>query len=372
MQQQGMAQTRPVIGISCGDINGIGIELIIKSLTDSRLLEVCSPVVFASNKAINFYRKSVPEFNFNYQNTKELNRVNPKQVTVFNCWEEEIAINPGTLNDTGGIYAIKSLTAAGTALKEKKIDGLVTAPIHKKNSQTADFAYTGHTPYLKNLFNAKDVLMLMVADNMKVGLVTEHIPVSEIARHITREVITSKMAILKDSLQKDFGIDKPKIAVLGLNPHAGDEGLVGKEEEEIIKPAIKDFKQSNSNVIVFGPYSADAFFARGQHEKFDAVLAMYHDQGLIPFKSLALGEGVNYTAGLTGVRTSPDHGTAFDIAGKNKADATSFITAVFTCVNIIKQRSEYEEYHKNPLKRMKDKILAGAEDEKIDIELEGN
>ncbi len=372
MQPQNPVHTRPIIGISCGDINGIGIELIIKSLTDTRLLELCTPVVFASNKAINFYRKSVPDMNFNYQNTRELGRVTPKQVTVINCWEEEIAITPGTLNDTGGIYAIKSLTAAGIALKEKKIDGLVTAPIHKKNSQTADFNYTGHTPYLRNLFNAKDVLMLMVADNMKIGLVTEHVPVSEVAKLITREAIISKLAILKESLQKDFGIDKPKIAVLGLNPHAGDEGLVGKEEEEIIKPAIKDFKQSNGNVIVFGPYSADAFFARGQYEKFDAVLAMYHDQGLIPFKSLALGEGVNYTAGLQGIRTSPDHGTAFDIAGKNKADISSFNAAIFACVEIIKQRAEYDEYHKNPLKRMKDKILAGAEDEKIDIELEGN
>jgi 4-phospho-D-threonate 3-dehydrogenase / 4-phospho-D-erythronate 3-dehydrogenase len=364
--------TRPIIGISCGDINGIGIELIIKSLTDSRLLELCTPVVFASNKVINFYRKSIPEINFNYQSTKELNRISPKQVTVFNCWEDEIAINPGQLNDTGGLYAIKSLTMAANALKEKKIHGLVTAPIHKKNSQSAEFNFTGHTPYLKHLFGAKDVLMLMAADNMRVGLVTEHVPVNEIAKHITRENIVSKLSILKDSLQKDFGIDKPKIAVLGLNPHAGDEGLVGKEEEEIIKPAIKDFKQSNSNVIVFGPYSADAFFARGQHEKFDAVLAMYHDQGLIPFKSLALGEGVNYTAGLAGVRTSPDHGTAFDIAGKNKADETSFIAAIFKCVDIINQRNEFEEYRKNPLKRITEKMLAGAEDEKIDIELEGN
>jgi len=369
MQPQTPVHTKPVIGISCGDINGIGIELIIKSLTDTRLLEICTPVVFASNKVINFYRKSVPDANFSYQNTKELTRFAPKQVTVFNCWEEEIAVNPGSLNDIGGQYAIKSLTAAGQALKEKRIDGLVTAPIHKKNSQTPEFNYTGHTPYLKNLFNAKDVLMLMVADNMKVALVTEHVPVAEVAKYITREAILSKLSILKETLQRDFGVDKPKIAVLGLNPHAGDEGLVGREEEEIIKPAIKDFKQSNSNVIVFGPYSADAFFARGQHEKFDAVLAMYHDQGLIPFKSLALGEGVNYTAGLSGIRTSPDHGTAFDIAGKNKADTASFTAAIFACVDIIKQRSEYEEYHKNPLKRMKDKILAGAEDERIDIEL---
>jgi 4-hydroxythreonine-4-phosphate dehydrogenase len=369
-QQQPHTHTnaRPVIGITCGDLNGIGIELIIKALTDHRLLELCTPLVFASNKAINFYRKSIPEVNFNYQNTKELNRVTPKQVNVYNCWEEEVAINPGTLNEIGGKYAVKSLLTAATALKENKIQGLVTAPIHKKNSQSPEFNYTGHTPFLKDLFGAKDVLMLMVADNMRIGLVTEHIPVSELAKHITRESIVSKLSILKESLIKDFGIDKPKIGVLGFNPHAGDEGLLGREEEDIIKPAIKDFKQSNSNVIVFGPYSADAFFARGQYEKFDAVLAMYHDQGLIPFKSLALGEGVNYTAGLQYIRTSPDHGTAFDIAGKNKADETSFIASIFKCIDIINQRSEYEEYRKNPLKKMTDKLLAGAEDEKIEEE----
>lgn len=357
---------RPVIGISCGDINGIGIELIIKAMADHRLLEICTPVIFASNKVINFYRKAVPEINFNYQSTKELNRISHKQINIFNCWEDEIAINPGQLNEIGGQYAVKSLVAAATALKENKIQGLVTAPIHKKNTQSADFNFTGHTPYLKYLYNAKDVVMLMVAENMRVGLVTEHVPVAEAAKYITKEGIISKLGILKDSLLKDFGIDKPKIAVLGLNPHAGDEGLIGKEEDEIIKPAIKDFKQSNSNVIVYGPYSADAFFARGQYQKFDAVLAMYHDQGLIPFKSLAMGEGVNYTAGLQGIRTSPDHGTAFDIAGKNKADVASFLAAIFTCVDIINQRQQYEENRKNPLKRVTDKLLAGAEDERIE------
>ncbi|HEY4150945.1 MAG TPA: 4-hydroxythreonine-4-phosphate dehydrogenase PdxA [Chitinophagaceae bacterium] len=360
--------TKPVIGISCGDINGIGIELIIKALGDPRLLDLCTPVVFASNKVINFYRKSIPDIVFNYQSTKELNRLAPKQITIFNCWEEEVAINPGQLNDTGGKYGIKSLEMAAQALKENKIHGLVTAPIHKKNSQSESFKYTGHTPYLKALFGVKDVLMLMVAENMRVGLVTEHVPMNEMPKQITREAILSKLAILKDSLARDFGVDKPKIAVLGLNPHAGDDGLVGREEEDIIRPAIKDFKQSNSNVIVTGPYSADAFFARGQHEKFDAVLAMYHDQGLIPFKSLAHGEGVNYTAGLPGVRTSPDHGTAFDIAGKNKGDETSFIASIFKCIDIINQRGEYEENRRNPLKRMGDKILAGAVDEKIDID----
>ena len=205
--------------------------------------------------------------------------------------------------------------------------------------------------------------MLMVADSFRIGLVTEHIPISEVAKHITREAILSKLTILKDCLIKDFGIDKPKIAVLGLNPHAGDEGLIGKEEEEIIKPAIKDAKH---NMLVFGPYSADAFFARNQQRKFDAVLAMYHDQGLIPFKSLSTGEGVNYTAGLPVVRTSPDHGTAFDIAGKNKADASSFIASIYSCIDIINQRHEYEENRKNPMKKVTSSILANAVDEKIE------
>ena len=354
---------KPNIGISCGDLNGIGIELIIKALSDPRLLEHCNPVIFASNKVINFYRKSVPEINFNYQNVRELNRLNSKQVNVFNCWEEEVAITPGLLNETGGNYARKSLLAAVEALKQNHIQGLITAPIHKKNIQSAEFDFTGHTPFLKKAFNATDVLMLMCSENFRVALVTEHIPVKEVAQHITRENILSKLAILRQSLVKDFGIDKPKIAVLGLNPHAGDEGLIGKEEEEIIRPAIKEAKQS---MIVTGPYSADAFFARRYYERFDAVLAMYHDQGLIPFKSLAIGEGVNFTAGLPVVRTSPDHGTAFDIAGKNKADASSFLAALFECLDIINRRNNFDELRKNPLRKMTSEVLANAEDEKIE------
>src|SRR5882762_614849 len=357
-----LPQQRPVIGISVGDLNGIGTELIIKTFSDHRILELCTPLIFGSNKLINFYRKSTPEINFNYQSTKDFSRIAPKQINIFNCWEEEIAIMPGQLTDIGGSYAVKSLTMAVEALRDKKIQGLVTAPIHKKNTQSPSFDFTGHTPYLKHAFNASDVLMLMVSDNFRVGLVTEHVPVKDIAQFITREAILSKLNILRDSLVKDFGIDKPKIAVLGLNPHAGDEGLIGKEEEEIIKPAIKDAKH---NMLVFGPYSADAFFARNQQQKFDAVLAMYHDQGLIPFKSLALGEGVNYTAGLPIVRTSPDHGTAFDIAGKNKADTSSFLTAIYACIDIINQRQEFQENHKNPLKKMTSVVLAGAVDEKI-------
>ena len=358
-----ISENKPVIGISCGDINGIGIELIIKTLGDSRILDICTPVIFANNKVINFYRKSVPDTNINFISIKELTRINHKQVNLFSCWEEEVNVAPGTLTDIGGNYAVKSLTAAAQALKEGKIDGLVTAPIHKKNIQGQQFNFTGHTPYLKHLFGATDVAMFMVAENIKVALLTEHVAVKDIAQYVTKENIISKLQLVNSSLKKDFGIAKPKIAVLGLNPHAGDEGLIGKEDEEIIKPAIKEAKQKD--IFCFGPYPADAFFARGQYEKFDGVLAMYHDQGLIPFKSLAIGEGVNYTAGLKGVRTSPDHGVAFDIAGKGKADEASFREAIFKCVDIINSRKEFEEQYRNPLKKMSAGMLARAVDEKI-------
>lgn len=356
-------ENKPVIGLSCGDINGIGLELIIKTVGDTRLLEMCTPVIFASNKVLNFYRKSLPDINFNFSTIKDSSRVNHKQVNLYNCWEEEVAVSPGLLNDTGGKYAVLSLVTAAQALKEGKLDGLVTAPIHKKNTHSEEFNFTGHTPYLKNLFEVPDVAMLMVAENMRVALVTEHVAVKDISTFITKENIISKLQILNNALKKDFGIDKPKIAVLGLNPHAGDEGLVGTEEEEIIKPAIKEAK--HKDIFCFGPYSADAFFARGQYEKFDAVLAMYHDQGLIPFKSLATGEGINYTAGLAGIRTSPDHGVAFDIAGKNKADEASFREAIFKCIDIINARKEYANQHKNPLKKISAAFVANARDEKI-------
>jgi 4-hydroxythreonine-4-phosphate dehydrogenase len=357
-------QPKPVIGFSCGDINGIGTELIIKTLSDNRILDFCTPVVFASNKSINFYRKALPDVNFTYAAIKDNTKPNIKQVNVFNCWDEEVAITPGQLNELGGSYAWKSLKAAVEALKNNSIHGLVTAPIHKKNIQSAEFNFSGHTPYLKHAFGVNDVVMLMVASNIRVGLLSEHVPVTELANHISAEAILSKLRIMNDSLAKDFGIDKPKIAVLGLNPHAGDEGLIGKEEQTIIKPAIKEAK--NSNILAFGPFSADAFFARGQHEKFDAVLAMYHDQGLIPFKSLAIGEGVNYTAGLPAVRTSPDHGTAFDIAGKGIADASSFIAATFECIDIINRRAGYAENRKNPLRRMSARLFSNVVDERIE------
>lgn len=354
---------KPVIGFSCGDLNGIGLELIIKTLSDQRLLDFITPIVFASNKTMNFYRKSLPDANFNYSSIKDFTRINPKQINIYNVWEEEVVITPGQLNEIGGKYALRSLQEATKALKEGHIQGLVTAPIHKKNIQSADFNYSGHTPYFKDYFNVPDVLMFLVADNMRVGLVTEHVSVNDIAKHITQANILSKLKIMNHSLQKDFGIDKPKIAVLGLNPHAGDEGLIGKQEEDIIKPAIKEAKNT---MLAFGPYSADAFFARGQYEKFDAVLAMYHDQGLIPFKSMSIGEGVNYTAGLPVVRTSPDHGTAFDIAGKGKADHSSFLAATFGCLEIIQHKQGYANMRLNPLKKISARILANAVDERIE------
>jgi len=354
---------KPVIGLTCGDINGIGVEIIIKTLSDNRILDFCTPVIFANNKLINFYRKSLPDININFTSVRELNRINHKQINLFNCWEEEVNINPGILNEIGGKYAVKSLTSAGQALKDNLINGLVTAPIHKSNTQTENFKFTGHTPYLKNLFGATDIAMFMIADNMRVALLTEHVAVHDIAKNITKDNIMSKLQVINNSLKRDFNINKPRIAVLGLNPHAGDEGLIGKEEEEIIKPAIKESK--HRDVFCFGPYPADAFFARGQYEKFDAVLAMYHDQGLIPFKSLAIGEGVNYTAGLPGVRTSPDHGVAFDIAGQGKADEASFREAIYKCIDIIIGRYEYDEQHKNPLNKMSSVVIANAVDERI-------
>ena len=356
-------ENKPIIGFSCGDINGIGIELILKVLSDSRVLEFCTPVVFANNKVLNFYRKTLPEVNINFSQVRELGKVNHKQINLFQSWEEEIAITPGEMNDTGGKYAVISLTQAAEALKSGLIHGLVTAPIHKKNIQTASFNFSGHTPYLKQLFGGKDVVMLMIAENMRIGLLTEHVPVKDIAQFITKESILSKLQVINQSLKKDFLITKPKIAVLGLNPHSGDEGLIGKEEIEIIKPAIKEAKQKD--IFCFGPYSADAFFARGQYEKFDAVLALYHDQGLIPFKSLSLGEGVNYTAGLNAVRTSPDHGTAFDIAGKGLADETSTRQALFSCIDILHNRNEYSNQRANPLRKLSKSVVANAIDEKI-------
>jgi len=352
---------KPVIGITTGDLNGIGTEVIIKTFSDNRMLDLCTPVIFASNKVINYYRRIVTEHVFNFSSTKDLTKLNPKQVNIFNCWDEEVPIQPGILTDAAGKYAIRSLMVATQCLKDGQLDGIVTAPIHKSNTNFPDFPYTGHTPYFKEKFGAKDVLMILFSNNLRVALATEHIPISKVASAITKELLLSKMAILRESLIKDFGIDKPRIAILGLNPHAGDEGQIGNEEQTVIKPVVEQLRQNNN--LVFGPYSADSFFARGQYVEFDAVLAMYHDQGLVAFKALAMGEGVNYTAGLPIIRTSPDHGTAFDIAGKNLAEPESFREAVYRCIDLLNQRAGYAANTANPLRR--GKIEKEKEDEAV-------
>ena len=358
-----MTTEKPIIGITTGDLNGIGPEIIIKTFSDHRILDLCTPVIFASNKLINYYRKIVVDHPFNFTSTKDLTKLNPKQVNVFNCWEEEVPIQPGALTDSGGKYAIRSLMVATQCLKDGQLDALVTAPIHKGNTKLPDFPFTGHTPFLKEKFGAKDVLMILYSNALRVGLVTEHIPISKVPSVITKELLQSKLNILRETLIKDFGIDKPRIAVLGLNPHAGDEGNIGDEEQKIIKPVIDQLLQHAQ--LVYGPFGADAFFARHNYQHFDAVLAMYHDQGLVPFKTIAHGEGVNYTAGLPVIRTSPDHGTAFDIAGKNIADPSSFMEAVFQALELLRQRSTYLENTANPIRRGRIEKEKEGEEEKV-------
>jgi 4-hydroxythreonine-4-phosphate dehydrogenase len=342
---------KPVIGITTGDLNGIGTEVIIKTFADSRMLDLCTPVIFSSNKVLSFYRRLIAEATINFNNTKDLTKLNPKQVNIFNCWDEDVPIQPGVLTDVGGKYAVRSLMVATQCLKDGQLDAIVTAPIHKSNTNVADFPFTGHTPFFKEKFGAKDVLMILYSNRLRVALATEHIPIAKVAASITKELLTTKLMILREALIRDFGVDKPKIAVLGLNPHAGDDGQIGTEEQTIIRPVIEGFKQKDT--LVYGPYSADAFFANGSYTKFDAVLAMYHDQGLVGFKTLAQGEGVNYTAGLPIIRTSPDHGTAFDIAGKDLADPSSFREAVFQAMELLRQRDQYAENTANPMRRGK-------------------
>jgi 4-hydroxythreonine-4-phosphate dehydrogenase len=342
-------ETKPIIGISVGDINGIGPEIIIKTFSDNRMLEFCTPVIFASNKLINYYRRTLQDHPFSFNSTKDLNKLQPKQVNIFNCWEEEVGIQPGVLNETGGKYALRSLMVAVQCLKDGQLDALVTAPFNKANTSNDDFPYAGHTSYLRDRFDLKEVLMVLYHNQLRVGLVTEHTPIKDIAREITPQKVTAKIDIFLESLRKDFGIDKPKLAVLALNPHAGDEGRIGTEELEFIKDIVK--KYQNNGHLVYGPFGADAFWARGNYDQFDGILAMYHDQGLIPFKMLAGGEGVNFTAGMQVIRTSPDHGTAFDIAGKGIADERSLREAVFQSIELLKARQAFQERTKNPLKR---------------------
>lgn len=335
------------IGISIGDVNGIGLEIIIKTLADSKIFDYCTPIVYGHTKVASFYRRAtgVDELNFNV--IDHPSKAAPKRANMINCWSEDVKIEPGVTNKEAGKYAFISLERATTDLLSGDIDALVTAPINKDTIQSEDFKFPGHTEYLQERGGGGDVLMFLVSDTLRVGVVTGHIPVVKIAESITTEKILSKLKLMDASLRNDFWLRKPKIAVLGLNPHAGDNGLIGSEETTTIIPAIEEARAND--ILAMGPYAADGFFANGTYLQFDGVLAMYHDQGLIPFKQIAFESGVNFTAGLSFVRTSPDHGTAFDIAGKNEASEVSFREALFSAIHIVKHRRETAVLNENPL-----------------------
>lgn len=336
-----------IVGISIGDLNGIGGEIVLKTFEDSRMLEFCTPVVFASIKTMAFFKNHFnSEINFN--SITNLSQLVVGKVNVLNVWKEHVNINFGEADLKIGEYAIRSLEAATKALKEDVIDVLVTAPINKHNIQSETFKFPGHTNYLAQELEGES-LMFMVTDTLRVGLLTDHVPVKDVATQITARVIEQKINTVYSSLEKDFNIRKPKIAILGINPHTGDHGVIGNEDDEVMRPTLQKIKESGK--LVFGPYAADSFFGSNNYKNFDAIIASYHDQGLIPFKTLSFGQGVNYTAGLNKVRTSPDHGTAYEIAGKGEADENSFKEAVFTGIQIFKNRCDYDDMTSNPLKK---------------------
>ena len=341
-----MSDQKIRVGITQGDPNGIGLEVIIKTFFDPAMLEVCTPVLFGSQKTFSYHRKAM-NIEMRFTGIRSAEGAISKQFNIFNVYEEEIPIEFGASTPTAGKYALKSIETACDALEQKKIDVLVTAPINKHNIQSEQFQFKGHTDYLEARFKS-NALMLMCSDNIRVGVVTGHVPLANVSSIISEEKIIQKIKMLNKSLIEDFGMRKPKIAVLGLNPHAGDNGTIGGEESAVIAPAIAKAKSENINV--FGPYSADGFFGSGMQHKFDGVLAMYHDQGLVPFKAIAFDSGVNYSAGLPIVRTSPDHGVGYDIAGKNLASESSFRSAVYLACDIFRTRKGEKELFANPLK----------------------
>lgn len=342
-----MTNKKLKIGISVGDINGIGLEVILKTLADKRLLNWCTPILYGSTKVVSYHKNIIKVKDLTLHTSNDIQSINPNAVNIINCWLENVKITLGKCTAEGGKYATFSLEQATEDLRNGHLDALVTAPIHKKAMQLSGFEYPGHTEYLTHRFNAKENLMLMVNESLRIGLVTNHLPISQVASTITKELVLNKIELMNQSLKMDFGIDKPAIAVLGLNPHAGDDGVLGHEEAEIILPAIELAKQKG--ILAIGPYAADGFFGSGNYSNFDGILAMYHDQGLVPFKALSFGKGVNFTAGLPIIRTSPDHGTGLEIAGKNIADAQSFREALYLAIDSAKQRKDYLEFTENPL-----------------------
>jgi len=336
------------IGITQGDINGIGYEIIIKSLMDTRIFDLCTPIVYGSSKVAAYHRKALDIDNFNLNNIKSPEEANPKRANIINCLDDDIRVELGKSTSIAGEASYISLKRAVDDLKANKLDAIVTAPINKYNIQSDNFKFAGHTEFLKDYFESKDVIMLMVSDILKVGLVTSHVALQDVPSLLSEDRIMTKLQIMNQSLIEDFGVRKPKIAVMGLNPHAGEEGMLGKQEQEIILPTIE--KAKNENILCLGPFSADGFFGSNDFIGFDGILSMYHDQGLIPFKSLSMNEGVNYTAGLPIIRTSPAHGTAFELAGKNMANHHSFLKAIYTACDIYKNRQLLNEINKDPLK----------------------
>jgi 4-hydroxythreonine-4-phosphate dehydrogenase len=333
-----MSQQKPRIGITLGDLNGIGPEVVIKALADTRLLSIVTPVVYGSSRVISFYKKLLNIEEFNYTQVKTKGQFAFKSINVVNCWEDNIEINPGKATKEGGKAALVALKCACEELKEGHLDALVTAPLDKSLVHSEEFPFKGHTEYLTQFFGSSNSLMFMISESLRVGLVTEHVPLQQVTSLITKDRVEGKLAVMENSLKKDFGIAKPRIAVLGLNPHAGDNGLIGQEDEQILKPIVNEWR--NKGKLVFGPFPADGLFGSSQYTKYDGILAMYHDQGLIPFKAIAFENGINFTAGLSVVRTSPDHGTAFGISGKNQASEVSLREAIYRAGDIFRQRAE--------------------------------
>ncbi|HAP71017.1 MAG TPA: 4-hydroxythreonine-4-phosphate dehydrogenase PdxA [Cryomorphaceae bacterium] len=344
--------TKPVVGITCGDLNGIGMEIIIKALEDERVAELCTPLVFASSKLASYHRKVIDKRDFNFNAVDSIDQIKEGKNNLISVWEDNVELELGVPTDVSGAYAIKSIDAAIEAAKAGHIHAIVTAPINKHNIAEQHEGFRGHTGYLAEAFG-NEVLMVLASDYIRVATVTGHVPIKDVATSLTQEKIEQSLALLVQSLKRDFGKVKPAIAVLGLNPHAGEIGTIGSEEAEIIAPAVANSQKLGA--IIKGPYPADGFFGQGHEERFDAVLGMYHDQVLIPFKSLAMGTGTNCTAGLSVVRTSPDHGTAMHIAGQGKADHSSFQHAIFTAVETVQSQIQYDKMTANPLKKQKEK-----------------
>lgn len=336
------------VGITQGDINGIGYEIVLKTLSDHRVFEKKTIVIYGSPKVAAYHKKALEIEGAVLNLVKSAKEANPKKANIIDCNDNSVKVELGQETEHGGVAAYEALKRAVEDLKAGEIDVLVTAPINKHNIQSEEFNFPGHTEYLSNAFDAKNTLMFLVSEKMKVGVVTGHVPISEVSSEISKEKILLKLNVMNESLKEDFTIRKPRIAVLGLNPHAGDNGIIGNEEKTIIAPAIEEANERG--ILAFGPYAADGFFAAQEHSKFDAILAMYHDQGLIPFKSLVFGQGVNFTAGLPVVRTSPDHGTAYQLAGKNEASEQSFREALFLAVDIAKARQMNQKLKSNQLK----------------------